>query len=171
MRTYVHTLEHIAFIYNYLQIIRMYNAHNLIYIMSYVCTYVHKIIYICIYVYTYIKLCDACGYLPMYGMYICHTAQTIIFMFTFHCTSSAEIFCFKDRMSMALESDGTAPFVVTRTGSATDRSCIGYTVGDVSTQGTYVPMYNTVLGNDVYNIMNVEALVAWVGLTLHGGHC
>ena len=44
-------------------------------------------------------------------------------------------------------------------------------LGDVSTQGTYVPMYNTVLGNDVYNIMNVEALVAWVGLTLHGGHC
>ena len=107
----------------------------------------------------------------MYGMYICHIAQTIIFMFTFHCTSSAEIFCFKDRTLSALESDGIASFVVTRTGSATDRSCIGYTVGDVSTQGTYVRMYNTVHGDDVYIIMNVEALVAWVGLTLHGGNC
>ena len=68
-------------------------------------------------------------------------AQTIIYMFTFHCISSAEIFCFKNRMSSALESDGTASFVVARTGSATDRSCIGYNVSDVSTQGTYVRMY------------------------------
>ena len=55
-------------------------------------------------------------------------------------------------MSSASESDGTASFVVTRTGSATDRSCIGYTVGDVSTQGTYVRMYNTVHGYHVHNI-------------------
>ena len=82
-------------------------------------------------IYTY--LCTVCTYVIF--------AQTIIFMFTFHCTSSAEIFCFKNRTSSASESDGNASFVITRTGSATDRSCIGYTVGDVSTQGMYSTNY------------------------------
>ena len=74
-------------------------------------------------------------------MYVCHICTDIRFYAFFfllsNCISSAEIFCLKDRTSSASESDGTASFVVTRSGSATDRSCIGYTVGDVSTQGMY----------------------------------
>ena len=74
-------------------------------------------------------------------MYVCHVHRYKVLCFLFllsNCISSAEIFCLKDRTSSASESDGTASFVVTRSGSATDRSCIGYTVGDVSTQGMYL---------------------------------
>ena len=48
-----------------------------------------------------------------------------------------EIFCLKYQKSTAQESEGVATFVLTRTGAATNRSCIGYTIVDVSTQGMY----------------------------------
>ena len=53
------------------------------------------------------------------------------------CLSSclAEVFCIANPSPSASESDGKASFMVTRTGSATDRSCIMYNVSDVSTQG------------------------------------
>jgi uncharacterized protein with FMN-binding domain len=48
---------------------------------------------------------------------------------------AAEVFCIANPSPSASESDGKASFVVTRTGSATDRSCILYNVTDISTQG------------------------------------
>ena len=50
----------------------------------------------------------------------------------------AEGFCFKNDTYFASESDRNTSFVVIRSGAAIDRSCIGYNITDVSTQGNYL---------------------------------
>ena len=103
-------------------------------------------------------------YVRMYYCYICTDIRFLCLLS--NCTSVAEIFCLKDPTSSASESDGTASFVITRSGSATDRSCIGYTSRDVSTQGVYSTVMSSIIVFPTY-LMIVEYLTH---ASLHGSY-
>ena len=134
VHTYIHTYHTHSRAHSfYLQIIC-----KVLYIHTYVLNY--KDMW-CMWILTYVR------------MYKCHIYIRFLCLLS-NCSSVVEIFCLKDQTSSASESNGTASFVVTRNGSATDRSCIGYTVGDVSTQGMNSTVMSSIIVFPTYLMMH-----------------